>query len=125
MPATVLLCDNEEPLRALARAALDGSGYEIAEARDGDEAVERARALRPDVIVLDMMMPGRSGIEVLAELQADPATAGIPVLMLTARAQAADRQAAARAGAARFLAKPFSPRELAAVVGELVGEARA
>jgi CheY-like chemotaxis protein len=124
MTVTVLVCDNEEPLRALVRATLDGAGYEIVEARDGDEALERARSLRPDLILLDMMMPGRSGIEVLGELQADPATAGIPVLMLTARAQAADREAATRAGASRFLAKPFSPRELATLVEELLGEAR-
>lgn len=125
MPATVLVCDNEQPLRALVRATLEGHGYEIAEARDGDEAVDCARRLRPDVIVLDMMMPGRSGLEVLAELGADPATAEIPVVMLTARSQAAHREAAARAGAARFLAKPFSPRELAALVAELLGEAPA
>jgi CheY-like chemotaxis protein len=124
MPATVLVCDNEESLRALVRATLDGPGYEIAEARDGDEALERARSLQPDLILLDMMMPGRSGIEVLGELQADPTTARIPVLMLTARAQATDRAAAARAGATRFLAKPFSPSELVVIVEELVGEAR-
>jgi CheY-like chemotaxis protein len=61
MPAKVLVCDNEEVLRRLVRAALDGGAYEIAEARDGDESVELARRLEPDLIVLDIMMPGRSG----------------------------------------------------------------
>ena len=117
---TVLICDNEEPLRALVRAALDGSGYSIAEARDGDESVDLARELRPDLIVLDMMMPGRTGLEVLAELRADESFADTRVIMLTARAQAADRDAATDAGADRFLPKPFSPLELAAAVDELL-----
>lgn len=67
-----------------------------------------------------MMMPGRSGLDVLAELRRDPELATTPVLMLSARTQAADREAAARAGADRFLTKPFSPLELSAIVGELL-----
>jgi CheY-like chemotaxis protein len=120
MPAKVLVCDNEDVLRSLVRAALDGTTYEIAEARDGDESVDRARDLEPDLIVLDMMMPGRSGVEVLEELRGDPRFQETPVVMLTARAQAADREAASRAGANYFLAKPFSPKQLASVVEELL-----
>jgi CheY-like chemotaxis protein len=116
--ARILICDNEEPLRALVRAALDG--HDAYEALDGDESLERARALRPDLIVLDMMMPGRSGLEVLQEIRADPELAGIRVIMLTARAQASDHAAAERAGADRFVIKPFSPIRLAAVVEELL-----
>jgi CheY-like chemotaxis protein len=122
--AVVLVCDNEEPLRALVRAALAGSGCEIAEARDGDESVEAARRLRPDLIVLDVMMPGRSGLEVLKELRADASFADTPFVMLTARAQPTDREAAAAAGADRFVAKPFSPLELAQLVDELLAEGR-
>jgi two-component system phosphate regulon response regulator PhoB len=118
MAARILICDNEEPLRALVRAALDG--HEVHEARDGDESLERARALRPDLIVLDMMMPGQSGLEVLEKLRTDPELAGIRVVMLTARAQASDQVAAERAGADRFMIKPFSPFRLAAVVEELL-----
>jgi CheY-like chemotaxis protein len=114
----ILICDNEEPLRALVRAALDG--HEVYEALDGDESLERARTLRPDLMVLDMMMPGRSGLEVLEKLRTDPALAGIRVVMLTARAQASDQAAAERAGADRFMIKPFSPLRLAAVVEELL-----
>jgi len=121
MDSTILVCDNEEILRGLVRASLDGNGYTFAEARDGDQAVEMARRSRPDVILLDMMMPGRTGIEVLEELRADPELRAIPVIMLTARAQVADREAAARAGADLFLAKPFSPKELAAAVDKLLG----
>src|SRR6266571_2658885 len=94
MDSTVLVCDNEEILRDLVRASLDGNGYRFVEARDGDEAVEAARRSRPDVILLDMMMPGRTGIEVLEELRRDPELRAIPVIMLTARAQVADREAA-------------------------------
>jgi DNA-binding response OmpR family regulator len=106
-------------LRALVRASLD-TGYELAEASDGDESLRLARELHPDLIVLDMMMPGKSGLEVLGELRADPSLAATPVVMLTARAQAADRAAAASGGADRYLAKPFSPMELAATVAELL-----
>lgn len=122
--ARVLVCDDEEVLRALIRATLDGGVHEVVEARNGDEALEQARRVRPDLIVLDMMMPGRSGLDVLAEIRNDPALAGTPVLMLTARTQATDREAAARAGADRFLPKPFSPLELLGVVDELLGGKR-
>jgi CheY-like chemotaxis protein len=122
MESTILVCDNEEILRGLVRASLDGNGYTLVEARDGDEAVEQARLSRPDLILLDMMMPGRSGLEVLAELRRDPELRAIPVVMLTARAQATDREAASLAGVDRFLAKPFSPLELDRVVKELLGD---
>ncbi len=118
--ATVLICDDEEVLRALVRATLDGGAHSIVEACDGEEALEQARRVQPDVILLDMMMPIKSGVDVLAELRGDPALAEIPVIMLTARTQAADREAAALLGATRFLPKPFRPSELAASVDELV-----
>jgi two-component system alkaline phosphatase synthesis response regulator PhoP/two-component system response regulator VicR len=121
MDSTILVCDNEEVLRGLVRASLDGNGYTLVEARDGDEAVEQARLVQPDLILLDMMMPSKSGLEVLAELRSDPELRDIPVVMLTARAQVTDREAARLAGADRFLAKPFSPLELVSVVKELLG----
>ena len=124
MDSTILVCDNEEVLRGLVRASLDGNGYTLVEARDGDEAVEQARLVQPDLILLDMMMPGKSGLEVLAELRRDPELRDIPVVMLTARAQVTDREAASLAGADCFLAKPFSPLELDCVVKELLGNDR-
>ena len=117
---TVLVCDNEEILRALVRASLEEDDYELVEARNGDEAVERAREHGPDVILLDMIMPGRSGLDVLHELRADPRLAATPVVMLTARTQVADAEAAAEAGADHFLAKPFSPAALAELVRRIV-----
>src|SRR6266851_1577552 len=86
--------DDEEALRALVRAALEPTDCDIVEACDGDESYELARSVRPDLIVLDMMMPGRSGLEVLAELRAQPEFEDTPVVMLTARTQATDRSAA-------------------------------
>jgi two-component system phosphate regulon response regulator PhoB len=124
MVSTVLLCDDEEVLRQLVRATLDNGDYSIVEAADGEESLELARRLQPDLIVLDMMMPGRSGLEVLRELRADPETAATPVIMLTARARESDRNEAASAGADRYLAKPFSPLELISVVEELVANGR-
>jgi CheY-like chemotaxis protein len=120
MPSRVLVCDNEEALRALVRGALDLGDYEIVEARDGDESLDLARSCDPDLIVLDMMMPGRTGLEVLAALRAEGRFTATPVIMLTARVQAQDRQAALDAGVSRFLPKPFSPLELASVVEELL-----
>ncbi|MEX2644854.1 MAG: response regulator [Gaiellaceae bacterium] len=120
MPARILICDNEDALRELVRATLAPDGHQIIEARDGDESLEAARRELPDLIVLDMMMPGRTGLEVLRELRADPRLGATPVVMLTARTQLADEQAAVDAGADRFVGKPFSPLELAAVVDALL-----
>jgi len=117
--ATILVCDDEAPLRALVRATLE-DGYEIVEARDGEEALEAARRVRPDLILLDAMMPGRSGFDVLRALRADAGLASTRIVMLTARVQESDREAAAAGGADRFLAKPFSPLELELLVRDLL-----
>jgi CheY-like chemotaxis protein len=104
----------------LVRATLDNGNYTVVEAADGDEALALTRSDHPDLILLDMMMPGRSGSEVLAELRNDPSTAETPVIMLTARAQASDRQAMNLAGADHYITKPFSPVGLAALVAEVL-----
>jgi CheY-like chemotaxis protein len=121
---TVLLCDDESVLRTLVRATLESDDYSIVEASDGEESLELARKFRPHIVVLDMMMPGRSGIDVLREIRSDPQLADIPVVMLTARARPADRDAALEAGADRYLAKPFSPLELISVVESLLEQGR-
>lgn len=119
---TILICDDEDVLRALVRESLPAS-CSIVEACDGEESLELARRVLPDLIVLDMMMPGRSGLEIVAELRGEPRLAATPVIMLTARAQAADEAAASAAGVDRYLRKPFSPRELQATVEELLSAA--
>src|SRR3989442_4576395 len=122
MPPKVLVCDNEEVLRALVRGALELGDYEIVEARDGDESVELARSCDPDLIVLDMMMPGRTGLEVLEELRAEERFAETPVIMLTARAQAQDREAAVEGRGSRVLPKTLTPlRTGSLVAGALSG----
>ena len=118
---TVLVCDDEPVLRMLVRATLDQGNYTVVEACDGDEALARTRSHRPDLILLDMMMPGRSGSDVLRQLRSDPSTSKTPVIMLTARAQASDREAMSDAGADHYLTKPFSPIGLASLVEEVLG----
>jgi CheY-like chemotaxis protein len=118
----ILLCDNEQSLRTLMRASLDGLGHEVHEATTGDEGVRLARELHPDLVLLDMMMPGRTGLDVLHELRADPALAEITVVMVTARVQVDDREAALAAGADGFLSKPFKPTELVALVSDLLDD---
>jgi len=120
MGATILICDDEAVLRELVRASLAERPHEVLEAASGDEALELARTRRPDLIVIDMMMPGRSGLDVVREARADPILATTPVILLTARAQAADRAAAAAAGVDCFVAKPFSPKTLLEAVDRLL-----
>ena len=117
--ATVLICDDEPALRELIRVSLTGR-YEFAEADDGIECLESARRVRPDVIVLDMMMPRRNGMEVLADLQKDLELADTPVIVLTA--QPATREEALNGGATRVMVKPFTPDEISVAVEEVLAE---
>lgn len=118
----MLICDDEPVLRILVRATLDRDNYTVIVAKDGHEAVELARSEQPDLIVLDVVMPGRSGHSVLKTLREDAATATIPVIILTAWTQTTDGEALLAAGADRFLTKPFSPHELATLVDELLSD---
>jgi CheY-like chemotaxis protein len=120
MRPKILICDDGAVVRMLVRASLARGGYDVIEAHDGDEAVDLADAERPELIVLDMMMPGRTGLEVLAHVRTDAVLSRTPVIMLSARTQAGDRTAAKEAGATLFLSKPFSPAELAAHVEEIL-----
>ena len=117
--ATVLICDDEPSLRELIRVSLVGP-YRFAEADDGEQALELARSLRPDVVILDMMMPRRSGLEVLAALRGDEALAGTAVIVLTA--QPATREEALREGADLVMVKPFEPEQIMAAVEEVLAE---
>lgn len=124
MDHTVLVCDNEEPLRALIVAALAPLRCRVEQAADGDQALERIRSTAPDLVLLDMMMPGKTGLEVLAEVRRDSALCDVPVVMLTARTQVADQEAFAAAGADCYVAKPFSPAKLLLVVEDLLANGR-
>jgi len=114
---TILIAEDEDPLRELVRVAL-GPDYRFAEAADGNQALELALELRPDLVVLDLMLPGTSGVDVLASLRSDPGMGDTPVVVISAWTHA--QQAAVDAGADRFVPKPFDPDELKAIVDELL-----
>jgi len=122
---TVVIVDDEESIRALVQATLEGPECRVLLAANGHEALAIANSEHPQVIVLDWMMPGMSGLEFLRRLAADPQLASIPVLMLTAMGQEKDRQAALDAGAKAFLMKPFSPLQLVGIVRETVNNGSA
>jgi DNA-binding response OmpR family regulator len=119
--ATVLICDDEPSLRELIRVSLDGP-YSFAEADDGEKSLEIARRLRPDVIILDMMMPRLSGLEVLSEIRGDRGLAETPVIVLTA--QPSTKEEALRCGADIVMVKPFEPEQITAAVEEVLAGRR-
>jgi DNA-binding response OmpR family regulator len=119
--ATVLICDDEPSLRELIRVSLDGP-YSFAEADDGEKSLEIARRLRPDVIILDMMMPRLSGLEVLSEIRGDRGLAETPVIVLTAQPSTKDE--ALRCGADIVMVKPFEPEQITAAVEEVLAGRR-
>src|SRR3954468_8946282 len=110
--AKVLVADDEPHLLRLVKFRLEREGYDVLTATDGDEALALARRQQPDLCVLDVMMPKRSGFDVLRELRNDPQLAGMKVIMLTARAQDRDVDAGFSLGADDYITKPFSPQEL-------------
>ena len=117
----VLVADDDPDILDLVRYRLERSGYTVATATDGTEAVRLAGELSPALAVLDVMMPGLTGFDVTRRLRADPETARIPVILLTAKAQEADVQEGFAAGADDYIRKPFSPRELSARVQAILG----
>ena len=120
---TILICDDEPSLRELMRVSLDG-GYSFAEAGDTAEALELADRIRPDLVLLDVMMPGGSGLAVIEQLRRHPQLCRTPVVVVSAFATDTDRLAATDAGADAFLGKPFDPDELVAVIEELLASGR-
>jgi DNA-binding response OmpR family regulator len=120
MAAHVLLIEDEPNISEAIRFILMRDGFTVTVLAEGRDAEAEVRALRPDVLVLDVMLPGRSGFEILAALRNDPETQGLPVLMLTARGQSRDRAEAQRIGVSGFMTKPFSNAEILAAVRALV-----
>lgn len=118
--ALVLIADDDPDIVALVQIALERGGHRTVTAADGEEALAVARADRPALAVLDVAMPRRDGLSVARALRADPATAGIRIIVLTAAVQPADAVAAREAGADAYVKKPFSPKDLAARVDELL-----
>jgi DNA-binding response OmpR family regulator len=120
MSAKVLVIDDEAPIRLLCRVNLEAEGMEVIEAQDGTVGVELARSERPDVILLDVMMPGMDGWEVLQALQAGEGTSEIPIVFLTARAELRDRAQGLELGGIDYVTKPFNPIDLAPLVNGLL-----
>lgn len=117
----LLIADDEDGVRSLVRMTLEADAYEILEARDGDEALAIAREHQPELVFLDVMMPGSSGFEVCRALKSDAGTSGMTIIMLTAQAQEQDREDGLAAGADDYLTKPFSPVKLLSTVEQVFG----
>jgi CheY-like chemotaxis protein len=112
----VLVIDDEAPIRLLCRVNLEAEGMRVSEAGDGPRGVDLARAQQPDVILLDVMMPGLDGWRVAEVLLDDPVTRDIPIVFLTARADVRDRARGIDLGGLEYITKPFNPVELASLV---------
>jgi len=121
-PKTVLVVDDDRPMRALCRVSLEEAGLRVLEAAGGEEALELVRDERPDLILLDIMMPGISGWEVTSALLADRSTDQIPIIFISARRELADRVRAFGLGAQDYVTKPFDPTALATTVAKTLAE---
>ena len=117
---TVLVIDDEAPIRLLCRVNLEAEGMRVLEASDGTTGLEQAQTDMPDVILLDVMMPGLDGWQVAEQLVEDERTSAIPIVFLTARAEVRDRAKGLDLGGIDYVSKPFNPLELAPLVRELV-----
>ncbi|HEX7311978.1 MAG TPA: response regulator [Gaiellaceae bacterium] len=116
----VLVIDDEAPIRLLCRVNLEAEGMEVLEANDGPSGLEEARREKPDVILLDVMMPALDGWRVAEQLLDDDSTQDIPIIFLTARAEFRDRARGLDIGGVEYVTKPFNPLELASLVRALL-----
>jgi DNA-binding response OmpR family regulator len=125
MALKVLVIDDEAPIRLLCRVNLEAEGMQVLEAANGTSGLEQARAAIPDVILLDVMMPGLDGWGVAEQLLDDERTEGIPIVFLTARAELRDRARGIDLGGVDYVTKPFNPVELAPLVRSLLARVSA
>jgi DNA-binding response OmpR family regulator len=116
----VLVIDDEAPIRLLCRVNLEAEKMDVLEASDGTTGLEQARAEQPDVILLDVMMPGVDGWQIAEQLLDDPRTERIPIIFLTARAEFRDRARGLDIGGVDYVTKPFNPLELAPLVEDVL-----
>ena len=117
----ILIADDGEDIRELIHVTLEDEGYDLSEAVDGNQALEKARAIKPDLIILDVMMPGKTGYAVCEELKKDPATKNIFILFLTARGSPISQNTANQSGGDAYMTKPFEPAELRTKVKKALG----
>ena len=122
--ARIVVADDYVDIRELVEFKLSTLGHDVVAVSDGSAAVDACQAQRPDLAVLDVMMPGVSGLDAIRAIRADPALADLPVILLTARAQENDVETGFDSGADDYITKPFSPRELASRVQALLSRSR-
>ena len=121
----ILIADDDPDIRDLVAFKLEQAGFDVTAVDNGLAALDSARQVAPDLVVLDVMMPGMSGIDVCRELRGDSSTSGLPIILLTARAQEGDVEVGFGAGADDYVVKPFSPRELVSRVEAVLARMRA
>lgn len=122
MSKKVLIVDDEPNIVLSVEFLMKREGYEVVTAADGQEALDTVADARPDLVILDVMMPRKNGFEVCAELRADPQLAAMPILMLTAKGREAEMKKGLSLGADAYITKPFSTHELVARVNELLAQ---
>lgn len=120
MGKKILIADDEDDVKVVVQLFLESKGYEILTAYDGLDALDKARKERPDLILLDLMMPVVDGFEVCKKLKAHPDTASIPVVMISASAQAESKQRGLDAGAVDYIIKPFQPEALDSLIHKIL-----
>jgi two-component system, OmpR family, alkaline phosphatase synthesis response regulator PhoP len=120
MTELVMVIEDEKEIRDLIRYNLERAGFRVSAAADGEEGLKRLFAARPDAVVLDLMLPGQNGLDVLREVRGEAATRDLPVMVLTARSTEMDKLLGFERGADDYLTKPFSPRELVARIKALL-----
>lgn len=119
---TVLYVEDNEYNRKIVRQLLARTSYRLLEAADGEAGLAMARQARPDLVLMDVQLPKMSGFDVTRALRADPATAAVPIIVVTSFALSGDDQKAMAAGASAYLAKPYSPRELLELIRKFLPE---
>lgn len=117
----ILVVDDEPHIRRMLEAVLGSRGYDVTTASDGLQGLEDLGEDSVDLVILDLMMPGANGLEILSQIRTDPVRSTTPVIILTAKGQDTDREAALAGGADDFLTKPFSPKKLLARIEEILG----
>jgi CheY-like chemotaxis protein len=122
MERTVLIIEDEKLIIVSTQMVLEAAGFRVESAVNGEEGIQKAKSLRPDLVLLDIMMPGIDGWETLTRLKRDPETSGIPVIIFTAREHARGHQKSTEMGAADYFRKPFEPDELIELVEKHVGQ---
>jgi len=121
---TVLVIDDDPVILELLRVNFEIEGFEVVCARDGEEGLQRARESRPDIVISDIMMPRRDGLQLLSDLKSDPVTEHLPVILLSAKAQKSEVQHGLDLGADDYITKPFDPLELIDRLNAVMGKSR-